>query len=264
MRVWARVLGAIVSAGLVAWSASASAECSADIDCGGDLTCRNGHCVVITAIPAPDRSSHPSPDSSPDASSDAPPALPPLPASPPAPSQTPPGGVVQAAPVVAPAPVVLTGEQIAAFADMVNDPENTVAARLRADPHLASMAAGAVEAREHRKHSGVGLMVSGIIVLAVTDVLGSALVLTTPGYPGIDGTNAGQFAAGLAIALVGDAVGLSLAIPGIVKLSAKTDDEKLAIDAYVTGDAPPATPRPPVPITGTTGGIRLPLLSLSF
>jgi hypothetical protein len=136
MRVWARVLGATVSAGLVAWSASASAECSADIDCGGDLTCRNGHCVVITAIP--------SPDPSPDRSSDAQPALPPLPASPTAPSQTP-----------------------------------------------------------------------------------------------------------------------SQAPPGIVKLSAKRDDEKLAIDAYVSGDVPPAAPRPPVP-SGTTGGIRLPLLSLSF
>ncbi|HEX4448532.1 MAG TPA: hypothetical protein VH044_17425 [Polyangiaceae bacterium] len=172
-----------------------------------------------------------------------------------------PGAAPLPPPAAPPAQIVVTAEEVATFAAMVNDSHAAVVARLRGEPHLAVMAVDAAEAHDHRKRVGRALMISAITVLAVTDIAGAFVAFATPGALLTGGSNAGQFFAGLVIALVGDVVGLSLAVPGIVKLSAKTDAEKRAIDSYLTDDAPGAPPRPPVPVTtGTVGAIPHPLV----
>src|SRR6185437_10007559 len=148
---------------------------------------------------------------------------------------------------------------------MVNDSEAVVTARLLADPELATAASHAADAYVSRKHSGKALAITGGVVLGVTDIGGAVLMFTAQGYPNVYGNGVGQFLAGLAVGVVGQVVGFSLLIPGVVRLSTKTNEEKMGIDQYLTS-TPPAPPpsTAPRPVPPTSGAITLPLFSASF
>jgi predicted cobalt transporter CbtA len=158
----------------------------------------------------------------------------------------------------------LAPAQLDAFADVVSDSESAVRQRLVARPDLVSPARAAAEARLHRKHTGKVLLISGIAIQAVGTTIGFALLQTgirssncTEGGCG-DTANGGL--AGLVVIGLANAVGLGLAIPGIVKLASESDAEATAAKAYRSAVAP-AGASLALPAMRPTLGLTVPLLS---
>ena len=90
------------------------------------------------------------------------------------------------------------------------------------------------------------MAVVGFTVLGISDIGGAIIVVTSPGYPAID-SDAGwrQFAIGTAVALGGLGVGLAIGIPGVIKASKSSDEEKSLVTYYITATGgPPAGPTP--------------------
>jgi hypothetical protein len=86
--------------------------------------------------------------------------------------------------------------------------------------------------------------------------------LATPDYPNVGSRGQGQLLLGFGVDLVGIAVGLALAIPGVVKVSAHSDEEKRATDYY--GRAKHDEPPSPTPLPSPTIVMSLPIVSLAF
>src|ERR1019366_2910807 len=178
--------------------------------------------------------------------------------------------------------VTLDPAQLDSFAALVGEETSTVAQRIAADPSLVPFAAKAADARMRRKHTGKLLTITGFTIFGVGTAIGLEVIIsgsrpvncpnsTTNGCD--SGGNVAQV--GLAIALVSEAVGLALAIPGIVKMASQSEAETEASARYhplaATNDGstspswstqslragmPEASMRP--------SGVLLPLLSGTF
>jgi hypothetical protein len=159
------------------------------------------------------------------------------------------------------APSTLAPAQLDAFAEVVSDSESAVRQRLVARPDLVSPARAAAEARLHRKHIGKVLLISGITTQVVGTAIGFSLLPRPYNCPegGCGDTANGGLAALVVIGLA-NAVGLGLAIPGIVKLASESDAEATAAKAYRSAVAP-AGASPALPATRPTLGLTVPLLS---
>jgi hypothetical protein len=195
-------------------------------------------------------------------SSAAPPAAPAVPAQPPPPPPA------TAAPRITDhasddESVPLSAERIKTFSEIVDAPRSVVILRLKQDPAMAAEATAAVEAREHRKASGKSLLAVGIAIIVVAEIAGlvisySSLVDGTATSGDTD-TALTRSIIGAGVALVGFGAGAAFAVPGIVSMAAKSDDEKRAIRDFQGASS--SAPRPPFP-AGV--GLTAPLLRLSF
>ncbi len=153
----------------------------------------------------------------------------------------------------------LTPEQVAAFADVVDDSESRVKEHLGRDPGLAPLALQAVDARHQRKTAGAVLAGIGIAIFVLADIAGTVIIVTTPGYPKVLDTS--RVLGGLAVDLVGFGVGAALAIPGFIKVGKSSDEESKAADYYREEKHNGLfTPSPLLP----GEALRVPLVSLSF
>ena len=123
----------------------------------------------------------------------------------------------------------LNPAQLDAFAALVGESTSTVAHRIAADPSLVPLAAKAADARMQRKHSGKVLTIAGFTIFGVGTAIGFEMIVASAtsyncpsnGCPA--GGNRGL--PGLVVALVSEAIGLAMAIPGIVKLSRQSEAE---------------------------------------
>jgi hypothetical protein len=160
-----------------------------------------------------------------------------------------------------------TAMQITFFANVVDDTPAAVSQRLQGDAALGPLVVSAADAHDERKRTGTLLVVAGGVVFGVSDVVGTLIILTTPGYPYIQSQDTGREVLGLAVALAGLGVGLGLAIPGVFDLAKKSDEERRAVEYYAP--APPTAPQPPAPIAPPgapqpTFMLNVPLVSARF
>jgi hypothetical protein len=165
----------------------------------------------------------------------------------------------------------LTPDQLKAFAEVVDESEAAVTARLRLDPSLAPTAAAAGEARLSRRHSGMTMLIGGIAIFAVGDIVGTIVIVTTPGYPSIHSDDTTRVLAGLGIGLAGLGLGAALVVPAIIKLAKPSDVERQAQLSYrrtLTMSAASRLsfdPRSSHMMTAPAGAyVSLPLLGLAF
>jgi hypothetical protein len=165
-------------------------------------------------------------------------------------------------------PIGLTAEQTQAFCDLTGDAPGQISQRLALDSRLTPLAVAAADARMSRKSTGKVMAILGFTLLGVGDIVGSVIIVTTPGYPNIEAGHEGRVLVGLAVAVVSLGVGLGLAIPGLVKMARPGEEEKRALDAYGPGQrlGPPyEAPRPvlgPPQASGAT--ISAPIFSMAF
>jgi hypothetical protein len=181
----------------------------------------------------------------------------------PTPSVEPMPPVAPAQPVQPMRSLALTPEQLHAFSDLSGDSPGRVSQRLAMDPGLAPLAAAAADARMRRKSTGKVLMIVGFAILGVGDIVGTAIMVSTPGYPSnIESGQEGRLLVGVAVDLVCLGVGLALAIPGIVKMARQGDEENRALDYYAPARGQGVYQVAPPQVLGST--IALPVLSFDF
>ena len=172
--------------------------------------------------------------------------------------------------------------QLDAFAALVGESTSTVAQRIATDPSLVPLAAKAADARMRRKHTGKVLTIAGFTISGVGTVIGFSAIAS--GLRGVNcpspANNCGEGGkdtarVGLVVALVSEAIGLAMAIPGIVKMSSQSEAETEASTrchpAAATNDGNTASSwptqslraeMPEIPTLPT--GFLLPLLSGTF
>lgn len=166
------------------------------------------------------------------------------------------------------APAQLTRRQLDDFASLVGEEEELVVQRLLRDPGLIPLVAEAADTRRARRRTGMAMTIGGFGLMGVGVLLGGVMVISgiTPNhdcpYEGgstcDSGGNDGEVHTGLLVMLASTAVGLSLGIPGVVRLASPSETERNALERYSN---PPARPR----LAGRPGrDLVLPLLSLSF
>lgn len=153
--------------------------------------------------------------------------------------------------------------QISTFARMVEAPEADVAARLAADPRLRGVALRAVEARDERKSSAKKRAIAGFVILGVGDLVGAAIILSTPAPPPGESMDTSKAFLGLGVALAATGVGLAIAIPGLVSMGRAGPDELQAIAEY-RQQQPLPTPPASRPSPTSARSPMLPLLSFTF
>jgi len=156
----------------------------------------------------------------------------------------------------------LSYAQVSTFARLVGAPEKDVAARLAADAQLSAMVFHALEVREARRAAAKSRAIAGFVILGVGDLLGAAIMLSTPVNPDGTWSDPGQAALGAGIAIAATGIGLGIAIPALVSRGRQGPEELEAKAAY--------RQRPlPVPVTSPSPqnsgrGVVVPLLALSF
>ena len=195
-------------------------------------------------------------------------------AAPAAPAATPAAAAPTTAPVPAAAPAAgslppggwmpsLTEAQLEMFAQLTGDDRTDVLQRLALDPELSAMAGPAADRRRSRRRAGMALTITGFGILIAGDLAGAAIIVATPGYPVIEPGEEDQVLLGLGVAAASAVVGLSIGIPGVVKLARTTDIEAEAYDRYWNGPgsmatAPAATPVPAAAVPPTSRALDLP------
>ncbi len=175
--------------------------------------------------------------------------------------------------------------QLDAFAALVGESTSTVAWRIATDPSLVPLAAKAADARMQRKHTGKVLTIAGFTIFGLGTAIGFEMIVSSLGSyncpsPANNCGAGGKHAArvGLAVALVSEAIGLAMAIPGIVKMASQSEAETEASARYhplvttndgSTSSSPSLWPTqslqagmPETPMHPT--GFLLPLLSGTF
>jgi hypothetical protein len=166
-----------------------------------------------------------------------------------------------------------------AFASLVGESMSIVVRRIETDPSLLPWAAKAADARMRRKHTGTVLTITGFTIFGVGSLIGWELIVSSlrpvncPNNGCDTGGNHGV--PGLVVALVSEAIGLAMAIPGIVKMARQSDAETEASARYypqtATSDGSTTSPWSaqllragmPEPSMRPTG-FSLPLLSGTF
>jgi hypothetical protein len=143
----------------------------------------------------------------------------------------------------------MTRSQADAFADLLGEPVEDVAWRLHNEPRLIPLAAAAADARLTRQNFGKQMMTGGFMLFGLGMTVALGAVMSTMPAPGTcDDSDPCQpspmSAKANAIGVVGlvtAALGLALAIPGIVVMARQTDIETEAVSRYQSTerDAPP-------------------------
>ena len=183
----------------------------------------------------------------------------------------PPQPAPSAAPVPKPAPapakqylanVNLTPEQLESFSDLTGDGKRTVAYRLAQNPDLVPLAASAADARSSRRTTGKILAIVGFSILGLGDITATYILVTTPGYPKIESGHENRIFLSAGIALGSIAIGLALAIPGLVQMAKPSEVEKQALDAYAPGTREVSYQFQPPQVTGKT--VTAPVWSFRF
>ncbi len=147
----------------------------------------------------------------------------------------------------------LTAEQLDAFVELTGDPKPLVWQRLLADPGLVPYAAAAGDARLERRSSGKTMTIVGFTVLGVG--VGSGYFLFLWGLSkGVDcgsnyesscHPNESMMLGGVVLAIASVAVGLSVGIPGIIRMVRPSEAENDASGRYQTPGLPPMPAYPP-------------------
>jgi hypothetical protein len=157
----------------------------------------------------------------------------------------------------------VTAQQLQAFADLTGDTPRTISLRMAHDSNLAPLIVSAADARKSRRRGGGAMTAVGFTILGIGQIVGSAIMLSTPGYPDISG-HVGQFYEGAAIAACSAVVGLLIGIPGIIKMVSPGEEEKDALDYYAPWrSADVSLRRSDVP-SAAPGALSVPLLSGTF
>jgi hypothetical protein len=158
----------------------------------------------------------------------------------------------------------LTPEQMKAFAELTGDSPGKISSRMAIDPNLAQIAAPAADERISRKRVGMALTIIGFGILGVGDIVGSAIMVTTPGYPVAANMSGhmGRFYLGLGIGLASMAVGLAMGIPGIMKIARESEEEQRALDYYSPSRPDLSLQNSQAQVLGKT--LVTPVVSLAF
>jgi hypothetical protein len=160
------------------------------------------------------------------------------------------------------ASVNLTPEQLDSFSELTGDGQRAVAYRLSMNPNLVPLAAAAADARSSRRRTGKIMAIVGFTILGVGDIVGTYIVISTPGYPKVQSGNYGRMYLGVGVGLASLAVGLALAIPGLIKMARMTEVENRAVDAYAPGRRDLSYQYTPPMVLGRTVGT--PVWSFAF
>jgi hypothetical protein len=173
--------------------------------------------------------------------------------------------------------LTINKRQIEAFANLVDEPINVVAKRLRQDPTLIPVAVAAAQTRLSRKTAGKWMMVGGFSLSG----LGSAAMFyaflndlgkqelwcennSCPKTP-MSSEDQGIMVGGLVAA----GIGLALAIPGIVMVARQTEIETEAVSRFSQPKEGYESPFPQesarkIPSGWAARTISIPLLALTF
>jgi hypothetical protein len=156
-------------------------------------------------------------------------------------------------------PGSLSQDQMKAFADLTGDSPYRISGRFATDPNLIPLAAKAADARMSRKTTGLIMTIVGFTILGAGEIASSVILVTTPGYPDMQGHER-RFLLGAAIAAGSLGVGLALGIPGIMKMVRTTQEEERALDAYSPA-RPDLSARPAI---SSSRALVAPLFGLAF
>ena len=156
----------------------------------------------------------------------------------------------------------LTPEQLDSFSELTGDGQRAVAYRLSQNPNLVPLAASAADARTSRRLTGKIMAIVGFTILGVGEITGTYLLVTTPGYPKIESGHENRVFLSAGIALGSLAVGLALAIPGLIKMARTTEVENQALDAYAPGRREVSLQFSPPQMLGKT--VASPIASFTF
>jgi hypothetical protein len=148
--------------------------------------------------------------------------------------------------------VELTPQQLESFSELTGDGQRLVLRRLSTNPGMVSLAAAAADARASRRSSGKAMAIIGFTILGVGDIAGAYILVTTPGYPKIQSGHGNRILLSAGVALGAVAVGLALAIPGLMKMARPTEVEEQALDAYSPGWRDVSFQFPPAQVLGKT------------
>ncbi len=145
----------------------------------------------------------------------------------------------------------LTAAQLTTLAAITHVPAHAIGARVDADPGLRTKALTALSAYEQRRKSGKEQAAAGFAVLGIGDVAATLIMVTTPGYPDVQG-HEGRFVGGMLLGVATTAIGLAVGIPGILKYARRTPAE---VDfsnelQYPVAPAQRPSPTPPVTMSG--------------
>ena len=170
----------------------------------------------------------------------------------------------------------LTAEQLDAFVQLTGDPKPVVWQRLLADPGLVPYAAAAADARLERRASGKTLTIIGFSVLGVGLIGGYVLFMV--GYFQMfscldsesDSCHPGSLMlGGLAVMAGSTAIGLSLGIPGIIRITRPSEAENEASARYQNPGLPPLPAYPTshaqtLHLRPPARTLSIPILSFTF
>jgi len=131
--------------------------------------------------------------------------------------------------------VTLTPQQLESFSDLTGDAKRTIQHRLSTNPRVVPLAAAAADARASRRTTGKVMAIVGFTILGVGDIAGTYIIVSTPGYPNVKSENQDRMYLGVGVGVLSLAVGLALAIPGLVKMASPSEVEQRALDAYSPG-----------------------------
>jgi hypothetical protein len=111
------------------------------------------------------------------------------------------------------------------------------------------------------------MAIAGFTILGIGDIVGTALIVTTPGYPNVQSGHEGRVLLGAGIGVASLAIGLALAIPGLIKMARETEVETRAREAYrPSGDLNLSTTclEPPRSLALVGKSVYSPLFSATF
>jgi len=164
----------------------------------------------------------------------------------------------------------MTWPQVEAFANLLGEPVDVVAGRLRNDASLIPSAAAAATARLGRQSSGKTMMATGFMLFGFGLTLSFGAFLTTA-HGWCDDPrqcqNSPMNAEAKTIDVVGlvtAAIGLALAVPGIVRTARPSDIEAEAVDRYQRSQSGQPSASPPGDAHSLSGGSGGKALSLSL
>lgn len=158
----------------------------------------------------------------------------------------------------------LTRGDLATFASIVNASESVASQRLASDPGLEPLAADAVRAYVDRKATGKSRVFGGAALFVLGDIVGSLIIVTTPGYPTVKSEDSGRVLGGLLVALAGMGLGAAIGIPGALKMARPSEAELAVRQRYRQAPAAQGSPAAPYETTSRAPSVVVPVLALDW